>query len=49
MNRGTYHKYLTENIIKTFQKLNRSKIIRINSVAKKIVKKLEKMTEFSKC
>lgn len=40
MNKKSHHKYLTHNIAKTYKKVNRSKVNRINFEAKKIDEKL---------
>ena len=39
MNKKSHHKYLTHNIAKTYRKVNRSKVNRIDFKAKKIFKK----------
>ena len=41
MNQDVYSKYLTENITKTYKKVNKNKVNRINSEAKMIVEKLK--------
>ena len=40
MKKETYHKYQKDNVTKTYKKVNRSTVSRINFESKKIPKKL---------
>ena len=45
MNKKSHHKYLTHNIAKTYKKVNRSKVNRIDFKRKRFSKNQQQMTD----